>query len=38
MQALADELESDKNNSESPAELLKDIFMHLIQEEKHKVF
>jgi hypothetical protein len=37
MQAFAQEVASG-NQGDSPSELLKDIFMHLIQEEKHKSF
>ncbi len=35
MQAFA---EGGNDSGDSPSELVKDIFMHLIQEEKHKVF
>lgn len=31
-------IEEAKDSGDSPSELLKDIFMHLIQEEKHKFF
>ena len=37
MQTFASEV-SQGIISDSPSELLKDIFMHLIQEEKHKGF
>ena len=38
MQSFAEEAKSSPGATDSPTELLKDILMHLIQEEKHKTF